>query len=583
MINKIITLFSFINTNRKIQILLVLIFMILTALTEVIGISALIPFLGILSNPNNFFNYNLVKSISSKFNIINSHQLILPITILFISITIISGLLRILLSVIQNKIGFGIGSDLSIKIYNNILNQDYQFHIARNSSEVIANISNKVNGIIQSIIISLLLIASSFFMLFFMFCTLIFINYQITIFSIFGFGLIYFIIIRSTKKNLYTNSLIISRNSELLIKNLQEGIGGIRDVILDNSQEIYLENYIRVDKPLRKAQSLVILIGSLPKFAIETIGIVLLTLFAYNYSLNSTSFLDLVPVLGIFALAAQRMLPVLQQMYSSVISINGSRHSLDDIISYLKFEEKNKKYEQNIGINFNYCIKFENIYFKYNDNQKWILDNINFTIKKGDIIGITGTTGSGKSTLLDILMGLLFVKSGNLTVDNVVISSNNAKEWQKLISHVPQNIFLSDSTIAENIAFGARSEEINLDLVKSSAKMAQISDSIAKMEDGYNTNVGERGVKLSGGQKQRIGIARALYKKSDIIIFDEATSALDSITELKVMKSISELNEKHTIIIVAHRISTLKNCNIILQFENGEIVKTGTFSELYPF
>ena len=578
----IITLFSFINTNRKIQILLVLIFMILTALTEVIGISALIPFLGILSNPNNFFNYSLVKSISSKFNIINSHQLILPITILFISITIISGLLRILLSVIQNKIGFGIGSDLSIKIYNNILNQDYQFHIARNSSEVIANISNKVNGIIQSIIISLLLIASSFFMLFFMFCTLIFIHYQITIFSIFGFGLIYFIIIRSTKKNLYTNSLIISRNSELLIKNLQEGIGGIRDVILDNSQDIYLENYIRVDKPLRKAQSLVILIGSLPKFAIETIGIVLLTLFAYNYSLNSTNFLALVPVLGIFALAAQRMLPVLQQMYSSIISINGSRHSLDDIISYLKFEDKNKKYEQNIDINFNYCIKFENIYFKYNDNQKWILDNINFTIKKGDIIGVTGTTGSGKSTLLDILMGLLFVKSGNLSVDNVVISLNNAKKWQKLISHVPQNIFLSDSTIAENIAFGARSDEIDLELVKSSAKMAQISDSIEKMQDGYNTNVGERGVKLSGGQKQRIGIARALYKKSDIIIFDEATSALDSLTELKVMKSISELNEKHTIIIVAHRISTLKNCNVILQFENGEIVKTGTFSELYP-
>jgi ABC-type multidrug transport system fused ATPase/permease subunit len=581
MINKIFKLFSHINSKRKLQILLVLIFMVITALFEVIGISALIPFLGILSNPDEFFNYNLIKLICSKFSITKSQQLILPITIIFVSLTIISGLLRIFLSVIQNKIGFGIGSDLSIKIYSNILNQEYQFHISRNSSEVIANISNKVNGIIQSIIISLLLIASSFFMLLFMLCTLIYINYKITIFSILGFVFVYYIIIRFTKKNLYSNSKIISKNSELLIKNLQEGIGGIRDVILDNSQKIYLENYIGVDKPLRKAQSSVILIGSLPKYAIESIGIVLLTLFAYNYSQNSTNFLSLIPVLGIFALAAQRMLPILQQMYSSLISINGSRHSLEDILSYLHYEDKNLYYEHNITINFNYNIKFENLYFKYNNNQKWILNNINFTINKGDIIGITGTTGSGKSTLLDILMGLLYVNSGNMSVDDIVIDSNNAKKWQKLISHVPQNIFLTDSTIAENIAFGIRSEDIDLELVKVSANLAQISDSISKMEDGYNTIVGERGVKLSGGQKQRIGIARALYKKSEIIIFDEATSSLDSITELKVMKSIAELKEKHTIIIVAHRISTLVNCNKILQFTNGKIIKTGTFSDLY--
>jgi len=308
-------------------------------------------------------------------------------------------------------------------------------------------------------------------------------------------------------------------------------------------------------------------------------GLVLITLVAFNFTLENKNIEAAIPLLGGIALGAQRMLPMLQLAYQGWSSILGSQGSLIDILEFL---DQNISIQNNKeDIQFNENIVLKDISFRYKNDQKNVLNNINLEITKGSCIGFIGQTGSGKSTILDILMGLLVPTSGKLMVDGREIVTNNLKSWHKNISHVPQDIFLSDTTIKENIAFGIPPHEINMVKVIKAASMAQLDDVINDLPEKYNTFVGERGVRLSGGQKQRIGIARALYKESKLMIFDEATSALDGDTEKEVMKSIESLDNNLTILIIAHRVSTLSVCNQIVEIKSGQIVRTGDYRNIF--
>ena len=288
-----------------------------------------------------------------------------------------------------------------------------------------------------------------------------------------------------------------------------------------------------------------------------------------------------IPVLGALALGAQRLLPALQQAYGAYSSMKGSNSSLEDVLNLL--DQPLPEYADQPPVKpipFKKEIKITNLNFRYTKDSPWVLKNINLSLKKGENVGFIGGTGSGKSTLLDIIMGLLPPTNGELVVDNRSIDNKNRRAWQAHISHVPQNIYLSDGTIEENIAFGIEKEQINHKRVKKAAQQAQISDLIGQWKDGYQTFVGERGVRLSGGQRQRIGIARALYKKSNVLIFDEATSALDNETEKEVMKAIEELGEEITVLIIAHRLTTLKNCNKIIKLNKNYTILTGSYQEV---
>ena len=276
-----------------------------------------------------------------------------------------------------------------------------------------------------------------------------------------------------------------------------------------------------------------------------------------------------IPILGSLALAAQRMMPILQQIYNSWTTIKGSQEILKTVLNYLNLNIPyiNKSKVQ-YKLDFKKSIQLKNINYQYNSNSEVVLKDINLNIEKGTKIGITGITGSGKSTLIDIIMCLIIPQSGEIVVDDVIVTEKNRRNWQKNIAHVPLNIFLTDGSIAENIAFGLEPCNIDMQRVKDAAKNAQLLETIYAMKNGFNTIVGERGIRLSGGQRQRIGIARALYKNADIIIFDEATSALDYETEKEVMNSINLIKNNITIIIIAHRISTLKNCDHIIQLDS---------------
>jgi ATP-binding cassette subfamily B protein len=434
---------------------------------------------------------------------------------------------------------------------------------------VIDGISMKAGNAI-GIIGYVLNIISASIILFAVLITIFSLNAILTLITFAVFGLVYLGIIHLTKGRQFLNSHIIARESTNIIQALQEGLGGIRDVLIDGSQLAYCNVYQEADLKMRRAQASNLFIASCPRYGIEALGMVFIAVIAYSFSQQTDGILKIIPMLGLLALAAQRLLPVLQQLYSAWTGIRGSQASLQDVLDMLD-QPLPSIINKIKPISFNQSIQLKKIKFNYPSTKAYILKDINLTIKKGSCVGFIGATGQGKSTLLDILMGLLSPTHGSLKIDGKVIGSKNNRSWQIHIAHVPQSIFLADSSIAENIAFGVPKKEIDHDRVMKAARQAQIEKTIEGWPKKYQTYVGERGVRLSGGQRQRIGIARALYKDSDVIILDEATSALDAKTEAAVMKAIYDFNKEITLIIVAHRLTTLKNCDNIVEIENGSI------------
>jgi ATP-binding cassette subfamily B protein len=407
------------------------------------------------------------------------------------------------------------------------------------------------------------------------------INTTIALSASICFGLLYWVVIRYTKAHLKDNSKTIADQSTQMIKSLQEGLGGIRDVLIDGTQQFYCKLYRNADLPLRRASGNNEFISGSPKYAMEAIGMTLIAGLAYLMTQQESEMLTAIPVLGALALGAQRLLPALQQAYASYSTIKGSKSSFEDVLNLLD-QPLPEHADQPLPepISFSQEIKLNNLNFRYSEDAPWVLKNVNLSLKKGSRIGFMGVTGSGKSTLLDIIMGLLPVTEGGLMIDNQTINSQNRRAWQAHIAHVPQNIYLSDGTIEENIAFGIAKELIDHQRIKKAAQQAQIAELIEEWKDGYQTLVGERGVRLSGGQRQRIGIARALYKQANVLIFDEATSALDNETEQAVMDAIEDLGKEITVLIIAHRLTTLKGCDKIVKLDKNHTIHILTYEEM---
>ena len=353
-------------------------------------------------------------------------------------------------------------------------------------------------------------------------------------------------------------------------------------MLLDGTQAVYCKIYRNADLPLRRAQANVSVISGSPRYGIEALGMVLIAMLAYSLAGQADGFAGALPVLGAMALGAQRLLPVLQLNYASWAKMLGGKEVSNEVLDLL--DQPLPVYADappQTLMPFQRSITLSDLTFQYDKNAPWVLrDSLNLSIQKGSRIGFIGATGSGKSTLLDIIMGLLQPTGGSIAVDGVNVTEQNFRGWQGHIAHVPQAIFLADISIAENIAFGVPAEEIDYARVYQAAQKAQIAGAIESWSKQYNTLVGERGVRLSGGQRQRIGIARALYKEADVIVFDEATSALDNDTERAVMEAIEDLGDELTVIIVAHRLTTLKNCSQIVELQDGKIKRMGSYTDI---
>jgi ABC-type multidrug transport system fused ATPase/permease subunit len=491
-----------------------------------------------------------------------------------------AGAIRLLLLWVSTRLAFAAGADFSIDAYRRTLYQAYSVHVARNSSEVISGITNKVADTVTVLNQFLMLISSIVFLLAIT-LALLAINPVVASLAIAGFGACYGFITWVSRRRLRRNSQRIAHEQTQMIKALQEGLGGIRDVLLDGTQPLYCEIYRRADQPLRRALGANTFIVTYPRFAMEALGMVVIAALAYGLSRQAGGVATALPVLGTLALGAQRLLPALQQSYASWAIVAGSQSSLATTVKLLDQPMPPELLQPVVApLLFQDAVRFYRVRFRYTKDGPWVLDDLNFTIRKGARVGFVGTTGSGKSTTLDLLMGLLMPTDGEILVDGKPVVGNRVRAWQRTIAHVPQNIYLADSTVAENIALGVPRESIDLDRVKLAAQQAQIADFIESTPEGYNASVGERGVRLSGGQRQRIGIARALYKQASVLIFDEATSALDNATEQSVMDAIEQLNCDLTILLIAHRLSTVRSCDIIVELEHGRMVAQGTYEQL---
>jgi len=363
-------------------------------------------------------------------------------------------------------------------------------------------------------------------------------------------------------------------------KILQEGLGGIRDIILDGAQEVYVSTFEDAELRRRRAMGNNDLLKSLPRIIVEAVALVFIVSLAYILTIKSGNLLPLIPLLGTFAIGSQRLMPVVNQFYMAWSSVKGAEASLADVLLLLEQRLPNEVKGDSLStFKFKKSISLANIGFRYSENGPWVLQGVNLELLKGSKIGLVGYTGSGKSTLLDVLMGLLNPQVGLLAVDGVVVDSTNSRAWQACIAHVPQYIYLADSTIAENIAFGVPAGEIDYDRIRYAAKRAQLDEFIKTCALGYETIIGERGIFLSGGQRQRIGIARALYKNASMIIFDEATNALDLETEGLIIETIEEISRDITVLMVAHRTDSLKICDVIYEVRAGKVLNRGCYGE----
>jgi ATP-binding cassette, subfamily B, bacterial PglK len=572
LIQELRQLLSYLNRRRRYQLAFLMILMVLSSLSEVVSLGAVLPFLGALSNANLLLTNLKLKPILSFFDIQTSSELVTTLAFLFISAVILASIVRILTINIQTRLAATISSDLSCQIYQKTLLQSYEFHVKQNSSDLINSVTEDTRQLTNSILIPLVSSVSTSFVALGLIIGLFWIDTMVAIFSVIILGGAFIFIYQLRRNLLLKNSKTLVKNSQEQIKIVQESLGGIRDVLLGGNQDFFQMAYKQADLPYRQALASNTVIGVTPRYIIEPIAMTAMAILALTLGRDG-DFSLAVPILGSLALGANRLLPALQQTFASLVKMQGARASLKRILVGLqRAVDPLQNWNPEEGLGLNKELRLENVWFRYSDETDWVLKNLNLIIKAKTTVGFIGTTGSGKSTTADLILGLLTPQKGSILVDEQPLQGEKLRQWQGTISHVPQSIFLSDATIAENIAFGIAKEKINFEQVHKATKLAQLDKFIETLPAQYDTFVGERGIRLSGGQRQRIGIARALYGKASVIVFDEATSALDNETEREVMAAIEGLSHQFTIILIAHRLSTLQNCDQIFEFEKGLVI-----------
>jgi ABC-type multidrug transport system fused ATPase/permease subunit len=575
----LIRLWHQLSARRKKQFAGVVALVFGSAVAEVVTLGAVLPFLAVLAVPGKVMKYPFVGPLMHLVGVTTPSQLVFALALGFACAAVVAGTLRTLLLKATTRVAYATGADFSCEVYRRTLYQPYQIQITRNSSELISGITGKLAETVN-ILTQILSLISSTVLVGFIMCALIFINPLVAALAMVSFGSGYAVIMYLSRKQLRINSRRAAAEHTQVIKALQEGLGGIRDVLLDGTQPVYCDIYSKSEYEMRRAYGNIIFASASPRFAMEALGMVLIAALAFGLSRTAGGISGAVPALAALALGAQRLLPVLQQGYAAWATITGGQQALAVTLDLLGQPLPAEALDPvPAPLPFRTALRFSGLSFRYSSGP-WVLNDLNLTIQRGMRVGFVGSTGSGKSTLLDVLMGLLPPTQGELLVDGEPMTGPRVRSWQRAIAHVPQSIFLADRSVAENIAFGVPHAAIDMDRVRLAARQAQISDFIEARPEGYDAWVGERGIRLSGGQRQRIGIARALYKKASVLIFDEATSALDNATEQSVMDAIESLDRELTVLLIAHRLTTVRRCDVIVELEHGRVVCQGTYDEL---
>ncbi len=577
----VLRLWHRLRPRRRKQSIAVLLLMVVCGFAEVLSIGAVIPFVTVLVTPERVLEFGPVATLAQTLGVDRPDDLVLPLAVVFIAGCLLATAIRVAVVWSTTRFAVSVGSDLSAEAYERTLYQPYATQISRNTSEVTSGVVHKVEAMVGGMLSPLQLAVGSFFTMAMVTTALILIDPVVAMIALGAFGGGYVVITRVLRQRMVRNSRRIAQEQTRVVKAIQEGIGGIRDVLIDGTQRVFLDEFRSSDRRMRYALGSNIVIQQTPRVLMEGVAILLISMLAVALSGRSGGLSEGLPVLGALALGGQRLLPLYQQSYSAIVSVLGNRALL---VTALEILEQPMPATYGLPIppplEFTTELECRRLRFQYTEHGPWVIDDLDLTIPVGTHMGLVGATGCGKSTLLDLLMGLLVPSQGGVLVDGQRLEGDRLRAWQRSIAHVPQHVFLTDSSLSENIAFGVPGAAIEMDRVREAARRARIAEFIEAEPAGYATVVGERGIRLSGGQRQRIGIARALYKQANVLIFDEATSALDNTTERSVINSLSDLDHEVTVVLVAHRLSTLEDCDVIVEMRDGRIVGSGAFEDL---
>lgn len=582
--NTLKKIYDLLNSSEKKQAIYLFFLILVMAIFDTLGVASILPFISVLANPdlieaNNLLNFFYQKS--SIFGVYNNNDFLFFLGVVVFLFLVISLIIRAITTYAQIRFSLIREYSISKNLLEIYLGQPYTWFLNRNSADLGKKILSEVNTLVNTTILgTVTFIAQSAVAL----ALLILLILTDTVLSIFiGFVLIIsylliYYLIKSILSKIGTDRI---KSNEERYLTITEAFGAFKQIKLGGLEKIYINRFQKPAKIYANTQSLALILGHIPRFLIEAIafgGMIILILFMIY---NGKDFANIIPIIVLYAFAGYRLIPALQNIFFSLAQIRFSKPALDSLhkdLTNLNF--KNDNFAGRLFV-WSKSIKLENVSYNYPDSKYSAIKNITLSIPAFSKVGFVGPTGSGKTTVIDIILGLLEPDSGSLKIDEETIDSQNKRIWQKNIGYVPQEIFLSDSSIEENVAFGIDIKDIKQKSVEEAAKIANLHDFIInQLPQGYKTVIGEKGVRLSGGQRQRLGIARALYNNPNVLVFDEATSALDNLTEEAVMEAMNNLKNKVTIILIAHRLNTIKNCDNIFFLNHGSLVDQGNYNDL---
>jgi len=585
MLNVIRQLFSLLSARQVRQFYVLQVLVVVMAFTELLGIASIAPFMALVGDISILEKSNVFAELYQMSGLTNPMDFLFYTGLLVLVALTVSTLVSMFTIWKLSFYGASVGIEIADRLYAYYMQEDWQFHSSGSSAQLTKQVSTEAMRITGGIIQPLMQMNAKVVLAVLISVSILIYNPVIAIIGLFIFALAYFLLYKLVRKKLVSNGKEISQVSTDRFRLMNEGFGGIKDVLLLNRSHDFVKRFEESGTIYARALGSNAGIGQVPRYFMELIafgtmiGLVLLLIKLHDGNLGAV-----LPILAVYALAAFKLLPALQQIYSSVAQIKGNLAAFEAVREDLERSLNVRGFisEETVPVHMGLKkdITLDNVSFNYPGKSKPAVNGVTMTIPANSVVGLVGSTGSGKSTLIDLLLGLLTPQSGQISADNIHITSENKRDWQDTLGFVPQSIFLSEGTIAENIAFGLPVADIDLEQVHKTLELAHLTELVDQLPDGINTKVGERGVQLSGGQRQRIGIARALYHEADVLVFDEATSALDGITEKIIMDAIHEFSGKKTIIMIAHRLKTVQKCDIIYLMAHGKIVDQGTYQEL---
>ncbi len=577
--NIIKKLIYFLSSYQRKRAVMIIAMTVIMAFIDMVGVASIMPFIALLTNPELIetnFVLNLLYDYSFVFGVENQNQFIFFVGILVFITLIFSIIFKSITTYVQLRFSYMCEFTIGKRLFENYLHQPYSWFLNRDSSELGKSILSEVSSISNRGIKPLILIFSHVMVIFFLTTLIILINPSVATIIILIFATCYSIIHIMTREYLVNigNERLLSNEKRFAI--VSSAFGAIKEIKIGRIEENFIKLFKKPSRSFSLNQASLQILGLLPRYGLEAIGFGGMILIILYLISQEVEFLSVLPIISLYVFAGYRILPALQQIFFSVAQLKFMKTSIEKLQEDLESLQKPNLKINHSDLKFEKKIKLNNINYSYPKTSRQILQDINLEIDVNSTVGFIGTTGSGKTTLIDIILGLLDVDTGSIEIDNQLISDQNLRSWQKCIGYVPQNIYLKNDTIAQNIAFGVREENIDIEVIETVAKIANLHNYINNLPKKYQTVVGERGIKLSGGERQRIGIARALYHRPKVLILDEATSALDIETEKAVMNEIYRLNKKTTILIIAHRLNTVKNCDKIFKLENGKLISQET-------